>query len=81
MTALSASDIDFINHALGDALPYTYFSLRFFIRGDDESLKAGDLTPGATTRVTASIPSTVYKQTYQSDHATSLRCMRRTKLL
>ena len=53
-----------------------YFSLHVWVRGTNGSLRRGDLTPGATARVT-DLPVDAGSSThYESD--LSLRCIRRT---
>lgn len=53
-----------------------YFSLHVWVRGTDGSLMRGDLSPGASTRI-SSLPVTASSTVhYESDLA--LRCIRRT---
>lgn len=53
-----------------------YFSLHVWVRATDGSLARGDLSPGATTRMTALPVSASSTTHYESDMA--LRCIRRT---
>jgi hypothetical protein len=56
-----------------------YFSLHVWVRGTDGSLKRGDLSPGASPRVTA-LPAAATSTThYESD--LGLRCIRSTVVL
>jgi hypothetical protein len=53
-----------------------FFSLHVWVRGTDGTLKVGDLTPGASQRMSDSPVSASSTQHYESD--LSLRCIRRT---
>jgi hypothetical protein len=81
LNSLSDADAQTLMDALttpnaGSFFGNMYFRMHVWVRGSDGSLKRGDLSPGASPRVTALSVSASSTSHYESDLA--LRCIRRT---